>query len=360
MKRIIYGIFSLLCAGRVSAQQTFADSNKLIISGYAEIYYGYDFNHPLNNTRPPFIYSYNRVNEITPNIAFIKAAYTSAYTRANAAIMAGTYTNANLSTEPGVLKNLLEANVGIKLLKSANLWLDAGVFSSHIGFEGVSGKDCWTLTRSIVADNSPYYESGAKISYTTNNGKLYISGLLLNGWQHINRPDGNTGMSGGLQITYQPTAAITLNYSNFYGNDKPDSARRERFYNDFYAIIKLNKQAGLIAGIDYAAEQSARGSSIYNDVIAPVMILRYAFTDSFAIAGRAEYYQDANGIFISTKTPNGFKTTGYSLNADYIPYKNVLIRIEGKYYNSKDPVFTSGSNQVSENEVLTTSISLAF
>ena len=179
MKKIFFLIIILVSAGRLYAQQSTADSSKLTISGYAELYYGYDFNKPLNNTRPPFVYSFNRTNEVNINIGFIKAAYTSDRVRANMAIMAGTYANANLAAEPGVLKNILEGNAGIKLAKNANLWLDGGVFSSHIGFESAIGKDCWTITRSILADNSPYYESGAKLGYTTTDGKFFISGLLL-------------------------------------------------------------------------------------------------------------------------------------------------------------------------------------
>jgi hypothetical protein len=38
---------------------------------------------------------------------------------------------------------------------------------SHIGFESAIGKDCATLTRSILADNSPYYEAGVKIDITS-------------------------------------------------------------------------------------------------------------------------------------------------------------------------------------------------
>eukprot|EP01035_Chromulina_nebulosa_P056617 gene56617-77590_t len=41
------------------------------------------------------------------------------------ALMAGTYANANLGAETGVLKNILEANIGIKISKNKNLWLDA-------------------------------------------------------------------------------------------------------------------------------------------------------------------------------------------------------------------------------------------
>lgn len=60
---------------------TFADAqdstkiNPLTVSGYAEIYYSYDFNNPLNNTKPSFIYSHNRNNEMNLNLGFIKASY---------------------------------------------------------------------------------------------------------------------------------------------------------------------------------------------------------------------------------------------------------------------------------------------
>ena len=73
--------------------------------------------------------------------------------------------------------------------------ITAGIFTSHIGFESAVSKDCWTLTRSILADNSPYYESGARLTYTSNNNKWLISALALNGWQRIQRPAGNSLMS---------------------------------------------------------------------------------------------------------------------------------------------------------------------
>ena len=318
MKTTIFTIIVLLFAKCMFAQKSITDSSKLTFSGYAEIYYGYDFNKPLDNMRPAFVYNYTRNNEVNVNLAYLKAGYTEDRVRANVALMVGTYANANLAAEPGVLKNVLEANIGLKLAPKANLWLDAGVFASHIGFESEVGNDCWTLTRSIVADNSPYYESGAKIGYTTNNGKFFVSALLLNGFQRIERPDGNTGLSGGLQVTWEPNPKVTLNYSNYYGNDKPDSVARERFYNDFYTIIQLNKKFGVTAGVDFASEQKAKGSSACNYLYSPLIIVRYTPVESWAIAARVEYYQDPNGIIIATGTPDGFKTTGYSINADYV------------------------------------------
>jgi hypothetical protein len=44
----------------------------LTISGYVEAYYSYDFNNPDNHFRTPFIFCYNRTNEVNVNLAMIK------------------------------------------------------------------------------------------------------------------------------------------------------------------------------------------------------------------------------------------------------------------------------------------------
>ncbi len=116
-------------------------SNPLQVSGYLETYFAYDFANPENHTRPSFLYSYNRHNEVALNLGLIKLSYQKQNLRSNIALMAGSYPNSNLAAEPGVLKNIYEANIGFKLSESKNVWIDAGVFSSHIGFESAIGKD---------------------------------------------------------------------------------------------------------------------------------------------------------------------------------------------------------------------------
>lgn len=361
MKRIFITAILFLCTFFTYAQDTTKTAGKLTFSGYAEIYYGFDFNRPADNNRPAFVYSHNRHNEVNLNLGFIKANYDDGTVHANLALMAGTYTNANLAAEPGVLKNVFEANAGIKLAKTANLWVDAGIFSSHIGFESAVSKDCWVLTRNIASDNTPYYESGAKVTYTTNNGKLTLVGLYLNGWQRIARQNGNSLPAGGVQITWKPADNITLNYSNYLGTEGADSIRVRRFYNDFYGIFQLNKAFGITAGFDYGVQQQAKGSSSYHDVLSPVAIARYQFAGKWAAAARVEYYQDKNGIFIATTTANGFKTTGYSVNVDYAPVKNALVRLEGKIYDSKDAVFKrSYGAPVNTSPLLTASFAVSF
>lgn len=331
------------------------------VSGYVETYYVYDFNQPINNTRPSFIYSYNRHNEVNLNLGFVKGSYITDNVRANLALMTGTYANANLSAEPGVLKNILEANAGVKISKNRNLWIDAGIFGSHIGFESAIGKDCWNLTRSILADNTPYYEAGAKISYTTDNGKWFLSGMVLNGWQRIQRVDGNSLPSFGTQITFKPTSTVTLNSSSFIGTDKPDSARQIRYFHNFYGIFQVSSKLGVTAGFDYGVEDESPESSSKNVWYSPVIIVRYNASDKVSLAVRGEYYDDEHGVIIATGTPNGFKTSGVSFNVDYAVTANVLWRTEIRNFTSKDDVFVKDADQATKtNTFIGTSLAINF
>ena len=114
-------------------------------------------------------------------------------------------------------------------------------FTSHIGFESAIGKDCWNLTRSKLADNSPYFETGVKIGFTSKNDKWFFSGLVLNGWQRIQRQDGNNALALGHQITFKPTSKITLNSSSL----RADSRTGELTTSEFNTTAILQPLVGL-------------------------------------------------------------------------------------------------------------------
>ena len=76
-------------------------------------------------------YSFNKNNEVSVNLASIKASYTASRFRANLALAEGTYMKANYADEPGILGNLYEGNVGINYLeKRIYGWMSAS--SLHI------------------------------------------------------------------------------------------------------------------------------------------------------------------------------------------------------------------------------------
>lgn len=333
----------------------------LKISGFAEVYYQYDLNNPENNSRPGFIYSHNRNNEVNVNLAFVKASYEAERLRANLALGVGTYMNANYAAESGVLKNIYEANVGYKISKHKNIWIDAGVLPSHIGFESAVVKDNPTLTRSIAAENSPYFETGVKISYTSDNEKWFFSGLILNGWQRIQRPDGNSTPAFGHQVTFTPNEKLTLNSSSFIGNDKADSIRQMRYFHNLYGIYQFNPKWEIRAGFDIGAEQKFKKSKVYNIWYTPVMIAYFLPSEKIRLGARVEYYQDENQVMIATGTEDGLQTWGCSFNFDYQILPNLLWRTEIKNFQNRNEVFLIRENEFEKNSFnAITSISVNF
>ncbi|HLO82372.1 MAG TPA: porin, partial [Chitinophagaceae bacterium] len=339
--------FFFLCPG-VLFSQTDTVARHFSFTGYIEGYYSYDFADPSDKLKPPYFYSFNRHNEPNINLAMLKASYLTNKFRANAALMAGTYSQYNLAAEPELLRYLYELNVGVKLSRK-DLWLDAGVMSSHIGFESAIGKDCWSLTRSIMAENSPYYETGVKLGYGSDNGKWYAAILFLAGWQRMKPVEGNSLPSFGTQLQYRPTDKIVFNSSSFIGTDKPDSARKMRYFHDLYGIFKLNAKLSLQAAFDVGAEQKEKNSSSYNFWYTWVAGMSYSWNRRLTSGLRLEYYQDKNAVIISTETGAPMAVYGASLNFDITVLKNLLWRIEGRLLNGKDDVFLEDGRAVNAN-----------
>lgn len=354
---LFFGVVLLTIQTAICQEES---KGNLKLSGYLETYYGFDFGNPANHQRPSFIYSFNRHNEFAINLGLLKASYSTDLFRANLALMTGTYANANLAHEPGTLKHIYEANTGIRLSPKANLWLDAGVFSSHIGFESAIGKNCWSLTRSLQAENSPYYESGLKISFTTNDNKWFISGLILNGWQRIQRIDGQQMPAFGHQITYTPTSDMTINSSSFFGLMGADSVSKMRYFHNFYGIWQIREWFGLSAGFDIGAQQKAKGFSQYNIWFSPQIIARMKLSERLVLAARGEYYSDENQAIIHTGTEHGFQTLGWSLNLDYRINNQVWVRFEGRQLKSRDSIFQVDGISQRSNFLAITTMAISF
>lgn len=350
-------LMHLLLNHKFYAQDS-TETNKLSATAYFEMYSSLDLGGRENQDLKTYVYNFNRDRSVNLNLGFIKLSYNDERFRANFALMSGTYAQYNMVNEKGLLKAIHEGNAGIKLLKKQKLWLDAGVMPSHIGFESAMAKDCWVLTRSIQADNTPYFESGIKLAYTNKSEKLYMALMYLNGWQKNKKNPDNYSPSFGTQITFSPKQSISINWSTFIGNDLPDNVNRWRYYNNIYAIMQFTNHFGLTAGMDIGFEQLSTGSKKYGKVLAPILIARYSLNDHFRVAARAEYYQDKNKLIIKEGGLNGFQTSGLSMNVDYLINKQMSLRFEGRALDSKDQIFRRYVMATSRNYFFT--LSMAF
>ena len=348
----------LICPPAIAGGEKLASSKPVTLSGYLETYYLHDFNHPDQEERPGFTYSHNAVDQPSINLGLIRVQFGHEHLRGNLALGSGTYMRTNYAAEPRDLQKVFEVNIG--MLLADRLWLDVGVMPSHIGFESAIGMDNPTLTRSMMADNSPYFETGAKLTYTSEDGQWTVSGLLLNGWQRIQRPAGNTTPAIGHQITFQPHSKLTLNISSLIGNDQSDRDRRMRYFHNFYAKYQINEAWGVIAALDIGAQQVARGSKSYDVWWTPVLITQYRHSERLSFALRGEYYNDKDQVIVSTNTPEGFRTASYSANADYRVSDYFMVRAEIRGFDSRDDIFPTNNGFSDSSLTATTSAILHF
>jgi hypothetical protein len=361
IKKILVFFICDLVALSVSSQ---ADSSwlqrpELTIYGFTDVFYVYDFSEPSGPERQTFLFNHNRHNEFNLNVALLRVEIGHERYRSTMAFHAGTYANDNYASEPGVLKNIFEASVGIALSKEKDLWLDAGVLPSHIGFESAISMDNLTLTRSLLAENSPYFLTGAKLTYEPDD-HWQISGLILNGWQLIQRLEGNSLPSFGTQVTYSPDEGMTFNWSTYIGTDDPDISRRMRYFNNVYGQFQLSQKFKVFTGFDLGLQQSSKGSSNFDLWLSPVIIGQYIIDPVWKAALRMEYYRDETGIIISSDGVNGISTTGVSMNLDYSPDPNILCRIEGRWLNAEEKIFENGSEMSNNNFIIATSMAVKF
>lgn len=322
----------------------------IVFGGFIDTYYVYDFNNPANHDRS-FTTQPSRHNEFNVNLTFVDAKLSTEQLRGRLALQTGTSVQSNYSSEPTLGQHIQEAVIGYRV--TDKLWIDGGIYLSHIGFESWISKENWTYTRSLAADFSPYYQSGVKATYQwtdTLSTQLHV----LNGWQNISEKNGNKAL--GLQIAYNPNPQLSFTYNNFFGNEV---GSQWRFFNDLIAKVALTPTIQIAAIYDIGLQQTSGGESaaVWQTYGA---FVRYQFTPRLSFTARGEQFFDRNQVIVATGTANGFLTTGTSINADVTLHEQALWRTELRGLWSKDSIYPKGLGTSTSNGFIVTSLSLWF
>jgi len=213
----------------------------LTVSGFVDVYYAYDFGRPALRDRA-FTTQAVRHNEANLNLAAATLAPERGRVRGRLTIQAGTSVQSNYAGEPGLgptsgphlSRHIQEAYAGIRLAK--RVWLDAGISLGSLGWEGWISRDNPTYTRSLVAEFSPYYESGVRIVWEAG-PRLLVQGHLMNGWQKIS--EDNDAKSASVRVDFVVATGVTVAAASFLGNEQPrDAPRSTRFFNQI--MVKAN------------------------------------------------------------------------------------------------------------------------
>lgn len=351
MKTSIFSFFLAV----LFAETVAAETAKVSFKGFLDVYYGYGFNDTPANRRPGFLYNHTTTDAAAVNLALIQADLDGGWYRGSLGLMAGTYSQENLALEPDLLQHLFEGYAGIALNNSRTLWLDLGVFTSHIGFEGAISADNPTLSRSLMAENSPYYLAGGRLTWKPND-QWELAALILNGWQRIRPLEGNSLPGFGTKVAWKPHDRLSLNWSTYAGSEFTDEQRRMRYFNNLFAQWTISPTVALFLGFDVGWQE--RATTGFDAWWSPNMIVRWKLNEKWATAFRVEHYNDAAGVIVGL--PSGTALTGFSLNLDRQFGKNVLFRLEARHLYNGTPAFQRGSSLVRNDTSLLASLSFRF
>ncbi len=319
------------------------------IEGYVDTYFGYNFSNT-NDQSIPYYVSSARNNQFHINLAYIQVRYRSKGMRARFTPGVGTYMNDNYAAEPGTLKNIVEANVGVLLSEKRKIWIDAGVFASHYTNESALSKDQLMYTRSMGPENAPYYLTGAKLSVPLSK-QVNAYFFLLNGWQVIE--DNNNGKSIGTQLEYQPVSSMLFNWNTYLGDERsgvnPDY--RTRFFTDLFWIYQPNAKFDATSCI-YFGWQQVSNSSTRKWWHANING-RYNFTDTWSLSGRFEYFSDPELALLSPITSaSSFYAFSTGACVNYKVHSNAMLRMEMKKLFSPDALFLNSENQETKSNLI--------
>jgi Putative beta-barrel porin-2, OmpL-like. bbp2 len=310
------------------------------LGAFIDTYYAWDFARPRTLDR---VYTTQpaRHSEFNVNLAFVEMGVDRGPVRARLAWQAGTSVQSNYGAEPRVgtisgpdlSRHIQEAVVGIHV--APPLWLDAGVFYSNIGQESWASRDNPTYTRSLIADYTPYYSAGVRAVWQAS-AVLTVRVDVVNGWQNVSET--NTDKAAGLRVEYAPSSSVLLGYSNFVGDEQPDSLPdRLRVFNQVFA--RLGHADGAAAWLTFDLGTQSRPGAGHSTWYGLAAIGRVPVTGHVGLNARVERYADPDGVIVPSLGSAPFETTGASLGIDVTLPSGLLWRTEVRGFRGDGAIY---------------------
>jgi len=273
------------------------------------------------------------------NLVYLNMAYEGQRLFVRGGLMGGTYAWENLASEPPLLRHIQEACVGWKPDINGRIEVLAGIFPSHIGAETVRGVDGYTLTRSIQADNSPYYESGMQVSFTSPEGKYKGAFLFLNGWQRMTVPA--RFRSPALGHSFSCTGrSWRLGSHSIIGPARQDDLRSLRLFHNFQMETTFGEDFSLLAVIDVGWAPFTAGGLWWS----PTLMARLVPSPNWRIALRGEWFQDPARVITPSSLSTALEAGGLSFNLDWRLTPVLWWRAECRSFLAPQPLFFTEHN----------------
>ena len=339
---------SVLFQNKKLAHNNNIDESKLEIGAYVSTYYAY-YTEDNSSEFVKHATMAARNNQFGLNMVMLSLSYKSKKIRSNVTLHYGDIAE---STWPKKFNMIQEANAGIELIKG--LWLDAGVFRSHIGLESTQPRENITSSMSLANVYEPYFFSGAKLTYLVNS-KLSLQINSFNSFNSIIETNKNKLI--GSSIVFSPNDYLSMTYNFITGDDTHDTIdlKHQRFYHNFYVTYQKNK-ISIGAEFNYGIEEYSKRLNATNVSTAymnsSLLLFKHQTFKKIGFYIRGEWFSDESEI-LSQGSNMGKYTWGATGGIEYKPLKNIAISIEGRQLKSeKENFYYNGAYRKERNELI--------
>jgi hypothetical protein len=229
------------------------------------------------------------------------------------------------------LRHLGPTNVSYLAPVGKGLTVQAGIFSSFIGYDSLYAKENLNYTRPWGADFTPYLMMGANASYPLTS-KLTGVVFVVNGYWHL--ADANRVASSGGQIAYKLTDHTTLKETVLFGPHQSDTGLEFwRFLWDSIAEWKTNR---VTTAFEYhvGTEKTAVPENSQALWMSAQLPVHWVFSKNWSSTLRPEVYWDRDGRL--TGFPQTVKANTTTLEYR-VPYRQAtaIVRLEHRIDDSR-------------------------
>jgi len=355
-----------------------------------DTYYGYNFNNPVGRVNLLRAYdvlsnefSLNQASlifEHSPNVSEGRrwgGRLDLQYGQATDTLQG----NPSNEPRPDIYRNIFQAYGTYVAPVGKGLNIDFGKWGSSLGIEGNYTKDQFNYSRSYWFDFLPFYHMGARVSLPLND-QFSLNYWIVNGTNQVEATNGFKDQLVG--FTAKPAKSTTWIVNYYLGQEHPDRASaancgpipiqpglcftaispapngRTHIFDSYITWLATPKLTFALEG-DYVIQRlwqnAAPGqSSAPSHTDGGAGYIQYQFTPKIAMATRAEYLSDREGLFSGLSQALKENTVTF----DYKVANGLLMRYEWRYDYSNQPVFLSDIQGVRRNNQTTATLGLVW
>lgn len=208
------------------------------------------------------------------------------------------------------------------------LRIDAGKFTTYLGYEVIEGYDGYNDNHShsfLFGYAQPITHTGLRLAYAFS-GAISTQLFIVNGWD--NALDSNSGKSVGAQLALTPSPRLTASVSYLGGPEQANDNSHVRHALDVVAMIKAAPSLSFAVNYDYGQESSvplaeAAGGGVADALWQGVAGYgRVTISPRAAITFRAEWFDDPQGA----RTGYVQSLKAFTLTPEFKPHPHLVVR----------------------------------